>query len=145
MRPLLRASRPAVVVFVLLAVAACSPGGSPTASGSAPTPSPTAAAVGIEHATGATDLILRFEEGGGFVAPGFLATEGPAFSLYGDGTAIFRDQTAVPPQNIGNVIPGVPYQIVRLTEEQVQALLEFSIGPGGLAVARAHYDLPVAD
>jgi hypothetical protein len=141
----LRPLRPGVAILVLLAAAACTPGGSPAPSGGGPTPSPATSPVGIEHATGATDLVLRFEEGGGFVAPGFLATEGPAFSLYGDGTAIFRDQSAVPPQNIGNVIPGVPYQIVRLTEEQIQALLQFAIGPGGLAVARAHYDLPVAD
>jgi hypothetical protein len=140
----LRRLRLALPLVVLLTAAGCAPGGSPGPSGG-PSPSPSAASLGIEHLTGATDLVLRFEEGGGFVAPGFLATEGPAFSLYGDGTTIFRDPSAVPPQAIGNVTPGVPYQIVRLTEEQIQALLEFAIGPGGLGVARAHYDLPVAD
>ena len=79
------------------------------------------------------------------MAPGFLVTEGPSFSLYGDGTVIFRDSSAVPAEAIGNVSPGIPYQIVRLTEEQVQALLEFAIGPGGLGIARAQYQLAVAD
>jgi hypothetical protein len=145
MRRLPRRFRLALPVALILAAAACSTSGSPAPSGGTPAPSPTAGPLGIEHPTGATDLVFRFEEGGGFVAPGFLATEGPAFSLYGDGTTIFRDQTQVAPQPIGNVLPGVPYQIVRLTEEQIQALLQFAIGPGGLAVARAHYDLPVAD
>jgi hypothetical protein len=99
----------------------------------------------IQHATGATDLVLRFDEAGGFVAPSFFVGQGPAFSLYGDGTAIFRDPTTTPPAAIGNVRPGVPYEIVRLSEDQIQALLQFAIGPGGLAVAKATYELPIAD
>ncbi len=101
--------------------------------------------VGIEHPTGATDVILRFDEGGGFVAPGFLATEAPAFSLYGDGTAIFRDPSTAPPAQIGSVGPGVPFQTIRLAEAQVQDLVGFAIGPGGLGIARPHYELPIAD
>lgn len=116
------------------------PGGSP-----APVPSATLPPGSVEHATGATDLVLRFEEGGGFVAPGFLVTEGPAFSLYGDGTVIFRDPATNPPDALGNVSFNTPYQIARLTEEQVQTLLAFAIGPGGLGVSRASYQLPVAD
>jgi hypothetical protein len=123
-----------VAIFV---IAACGRGGSIA--------TPTATPVGIVHSTGATDLVLRFDEGGGFVAPGFLVTEAPAFSLYGDGTAIFRDPSGAPPAQVGSVSPGVPFQTVRLTEGQVQELLGFAIGPGGLGIARAQYQLPVAD
>ena len=133
-RPL---SASVLLALATVALAACARGGS-TAS---PTPTP----VGIEHPTGATDLVLRFDEGGGFVAPGFLATEAPAFSLYGDGTAIFRNPSTAPPGQVGSVIVSVPYQTLRLTEAQVQELLEFAIGPGGLGIARSHYELPIAD
>jgi hypothetical protein len=151
----------AAAVSIGLALASCSalgPGGSPSggpgSSGSpsssvAPTltagPSPTFQPDQVEHATGATDVILRFEQSGGFVAPGFLVTEGPEFSLYGDGTVIIRDPAATPPPPTGNVQPQPPYQIARLTEEQVQSLLQFAIGPGALGIAKAQYQLPVAD
>ncbi len=127
----------ALAAFVLVAVAACGRGGSAPSS----TPPP----AGIEHPTGATDLILRFDEGGGFVAPGFLATEAPAFSLYGDGSAIFRDPSTALPTPVGSVSPDVAFQTLRLTEPQVQELLTFAIGPGGLGIARSHDELPIAD
>ena len=144
-----RSSAPATTLaLVAVLLAACSspatPTGSPGGSGT-PTTGPSQAVGDIDHLTGATDLVLRVEEGGGFVAPGFLATEAPAFSLYGDGTAIFRDPAANPPPPVGQVGRGVPYQIARLTEDQVQTLLAFALGPGGLGVARAEYQLPVAD
>ena len=68
---------------------------SPTASSTAsPTPtvapSPTFGADQIEHPTGATDLVLRAEQGGGFVPFGFMVTQAPVFTLYGDGTVIFQ-------------------------------------------------------
>jgi hypothetical protein len=89
--------------------------------------------------------VLRYEEGGGFVAPGFLVTDGPSFSLFGDATVIFRDPTAMPPANVGTVSFNTPYQFATITEDQIQALLQFAIGPGGLAAARASYQLPIAD
>jgi hypothetical protein len=141
----------AAAVAIGLALASCSalgPGGSPTGGpdlSPSPVPSPTFGPGAIEHATGATDLVLRWDEEGGFVAPGALVTHGPGFSLYGDGTAIFRDPAAIPPESVGAMVPGVPYKNVRLTEEQVQSLLQFAVGPGGLGVARARYELPVAD
>jgi hypothetical protein len=148
-------------ISIGLALASCSalgPGGSPSggpgssASPTSPTspaptpePSPTFRPDQIEHATGASDVILRFEQSGGFVAPGFLVTQGPEFSLYGDGTVIFRDPTATPPAPTGNIQPEPPYQIARLNEEQIQSLLQFAIGPGALGIAKAQYQLPVAD
>jgi hypothetical protein len=45
----------------------------------------------IDHPSGPTDVILRLAPGGGFVAPGVLLTEIPEFTLYGDGTVVYRD------------------------------------------------------
>jgi hypothetical protein len=144
----------AAIGFALASCSALGPGVSPTGGpgsspGSSPgptiLPSPTFGPDQIEHATGATDLVLRWDEEGGFVGPGALVTHGPGFSLYGDGTTIFRDPAAIPPEPVGGLAAGGPYQIVRLNEEQIQSLLQFAIGPGGLGVARATYQLPVAD
>ena len=112
-------------------------GGSPAPSGDV-----------LEHPTGATVLILRYEQGGGFVPPGFLATEGPTFSLYGDGTAIFRnprDANPVPDSSASPLIRGVPYQIAHLSPAQVQAVLAYALDPGGLRTADVHYERPIAD
>jgi len=122
----------------ILALSACGVAGTSGSPGSGD----------LAHATGATDLILRSDSEGGFVAPGFLATEAPTFSLYGDGTAIFRDpQDAAPlPQSSADpIIRGVPFQIAHLTEVQVQALLAFALDAGGLRTAADHYDRPIAD
>lgn len=151
----------AAAVAIGLALASCSalgpsgpssgrPGSSapPTSTTSAAPsaePSPTFRPDQIEHGTGTTDLILRLEQSGGFVAPGFLVTQGPEFSLYGDGTVISRDPSAAPPPATGGVQPQPPYQISRLTEEQIQSLLQFAIGPGALGIAKVEYHLPVAD
>jgi hypothetical protein len=116
--------------------------GSLSPSAGAPS-APSASA--IDHATGATDLLLRLNVGGGFLPPGFLVTEAPAFSLYGDGTVIFRDDSAAPPSVIGSVARKGPFQTAHLSEEQVQATLASAIGPGGLGSARDTYDAPVAD
>ena len=93
----------------------------------------------IEHPTGATDLVLRFEEGGGFVMPAWLATQAPAFTLYGDGTIIFRNPKLDPLDPIGSVNPMRPFRTARLSEEQVQQVLANALGEGGLGVARPDY------
>lgn len=93
----------------------------------------------IEHPTGATDVVLRFEEGGGFVMPAFLATQAPIFTLYGDGTIIFRNPTLDPLEPIGSVYPMRPFRTARLTEEQIQEVLISALGEGGLGVARPNY------
>lgn len=126
-----------LVVAVGLAGCGALGGASPAPSGGA-----------LTHPTGATDLILRYEQGGGFVPPGFLATEGPTFSLYGDGTAIFRnprDANPVPDSTASPLIRGVPYQVAHLSELQVQAVLAYALDPGGLRAADVHYERPIAD
>jgi hypothetical protein len=135
--------------------AACGSATSPTTapgSTAAPTASPTSAPTqeGIAHPTGATDVILRMATTGGFAPIEFMATSAPSFTLYGDGTVVFRDATAVPPDPVGNVNRSVPFMTVRLGEGGIQALLAEAIGPGGLGIAAGPYvgmgaDIPSTD
>jgi hypothetical protein len=143
-----------VLATIAIVLAACSgvsspspsatPGGSP---GSDNSPDPSSSPVGgkIEHATGDTDVVFRFEEGGGFVPMGFFATEAPIFTLYGDGTVIFRDGTAFPPPDADGISRLVPYQTIRLSEDEIQAFLQYAVADGGLGLARDHHDGPGAD
>jgi hypothetical protein len=141
--------RPAALAATLLVAAGCSGGGaatgspavSPSPSG-APnaTPSPsTAAADRIDQATGAIDVILRMDQGGGFVAPAFTASQAPVFSLFGDGTVIFRNPMADPLPAVGDTMPNRPFRIARLSEAQIQETLKMAIGQGGLGTARLEY------
>jgi len=141
---------PAGVVIVALLVAACD---SPTAnrsasatagSSSTPSLSPSASAgptVGaIYHETGASVLVLRIEQGGGFVPMDFLATQAPGFSLYGNGVVVFQPKVNVVPEpDASGVAKGVPWRTATLDEDQIQELLEFALGPGGLGAARDSY------
>jgi hypothetical protein len=146
---------PFLVPALALVIAACSAGatasappsaggsGSPTAPGEQPSsePSPSVDAGGelIEYPTGATDVVLRYEEGGGFVMPGFLAAQTPHFVLYGDRTVVFRDPFAEGPPAQGSAFLNGPLETAQLSEAQVQELLRFALGEGGLAVARPEY------
>jgi hypothetical protein len=126
-----------MLAAIVLLVTACS--GAPSGPPAMPIPTPIPS-VGIEHATGATDLVLRYDRGGGFMAPNSLVTEGPIFSLYGDGTIIFRDITvATPPEAADGLGRGLPYRTARLSEPQIQSLLDFAINDGILGIARAQY------
>ena len=149
-------ARSASIAVLAIAVVACagatssgSPGASAAASGSpsqapsvspAASPSPSGRPVGaIDHPTGATDVVLRYEEGGGFVAPGFLASQAPIFTLYGDGTIIYRNPAADPLPAVGSVYPFQPFRTALLTEDQVQSLLKLALEDAGLAGAKAEY------
>lgn len=109
----------------------------PTASPS-PSPSPTFSGDAISHPTGPTQLVLQYDNVGGFVPPEFIVTQMPSFSLYGDGTVIIR-----PTEERGDrVLPqGALPRLIKatMTEEQVQALLRFALGQGRLLDAREHY------
>jgi hypothetical protein len=96
---------------------------------------------GLEHPTGKTDIVLRYEEGGGFVMPAFLASRTPIFTLYGDGTIVFQQYTEEAPPTLANGAMGsFPLHIAKLTEEQMQEVLTFALTDGGLGIARAKYD-----
>ena len=131
----------AVALLVGASLAACagapgtaSPGGSTPPTGG-PSQSPT-----IDHPSGAADVVLRLEQGGGFVPPGFLLTEAPIFTLYGTGSVIFRDPASQPAPPAAGAWQLPPFTTAILAESEVQALLRFALGPGKLAVAGAHYD-----
>ena len=147
---MLRLARPTSLAALAFLVAACSGAGagataSPAQSSipsASSTGSPTASTGGfgvIEHGAGPTDVLLRFEEGGGFVSPAFLATQAPIFTLYGDGTVIFRNPAVDPLPPVGAVAPSRPFRIARLSEDQVQKVLTDALGQGGLAAARIDY------
>jgi len=131
---------------IALALVACSTSGGvasapPTAAPSgSPSTEPSPSIAGIEHPTGAKDIVLRYENGGGFVAPGWLATETPIFTLYGDGTIVFRNPATEAPQAVGSVFPQNPMRTAKLTEDQIQDLLEFALNDGGLGIAKAKYE-----
>jgi len=141
-----------------LLLAACSGGPSPTATAptataptattgpwatpaGSPVPSPTAETGTIAHPVGAAELVLRFDEGGGFVMPTFAMIQLPFFSLYGDGTVIYRPASAPwPEQEFREPMRFPPLQVATMTEDQVQALLRDALGAGGLGVARERYE-----
>lgn len=133
----------AVLIVVLAGCTGGAAGGTPLASpgtsGAESSPPPSPDFGSIDHPTGPTDVVLRFEEGGGFVMPAFLATQAPAFTLYGDGTIVFRNPAAEPLDPIGSVHPLPPFRTSTLTEDQVQELLTFALGESGLGVARPDY------
>ena len=140
------ARRLAVLLALIALAAGCAgPGGSAGATSGlsnppSATPAPTTGGFGtIEHPTGASDVILRFEQGGGFVAPSFLVTLAPIFTLYGDGTVIFRNPATEGPPAVGTVERFAPFRTAKLSEDQVQATLAMAIGLGGLGTARPNY------
>jgi putative VirB-like lipoprotein len=142
--------------FLLLAglaavLAACSVTASSTAaparSGSPPTAGSSQPATGeIDHATGAEDVILRLDQGGGMMIRGGGATLVPPFTLFGDGTVVFRNPALELPPATGPVFRQNPMRTAKLDEEQIQELLSFAVTEGGLGTAKLQYDNPmVAD
>jgi hypothetical protein len=134
----------AVSVVLSVALTACasvaptSP--APSVGGSSPSPSPIPTVAGIDHPTGSTDVILRMEVGGGFMAPDFIASQAPTLSLFGDGKVIFQQQVDVFPEpGPDGIIRNRAWRIGQLDEDQVQELLAFALGPGGLGTARESY------
>ncbi len=96
---------------------------------------------GIEHPTGADQLVLRVEYQGGFVPYEYNLKRVPSWSLYGDGTVIVE----------GPVIeiypgPALPNLLAfTLTEEAVQTILE-AAQDAGLMDGDASYGYPcIAD
>ena len=142
-----RTASPLLTSALAILVAACSAAGgaspAPASPGSSAAPSVAPAATtnpdSIEHKTGATDILLRYEEGGGFIMPAFTAASVPHFTLYGDGTVIFRNPMAEVPPAEGSVFKMNPLRTAKLSEAQIQELLLLALGEGGLAVARPNY------
>ena len=145
-------SRALLLVGLVALLAGCSgaasstaaPGGSdgPSTPGSSPTGEEPATGE-IEHATGADDVILRLDEGGGLMMRGASDTLVPPFTLFGDGTVVFRNPMLEPPPAAGPVFRQNPMRTAKLDEEQIQDLLEFAVTEGGLGAAKLQYDNPM--
>jgi hypothetical protein len=108
-------------------------------STSEPTETPTGR---IEHATGQTDVLLRIDYGPDFAVSdleGELFQPGPEFTLFGGGTVIFRNHWAELPPAEGPIVRARPFMVAQLDDEQIQALLRFALGDGGLADACEDY------
>lgn len=149
-------SRSVSLLLAAIVVAACGGGTTPGPSGSAgssgPHPSTTPSStpgpsVGqIDHKTGSPDVLLRIEEGGGFVPMEFNASQSPVFTLYGDGVIVFKQLSAQFPEAVDGVVHLPPWRTAKLDEDQVQELLDFALGAGGLGGARDSYvDNTIAD
>ena len=143
-----RLALPAALSTIALLLLACSAGGAiPTAAPTGgPSVDPSASPSGspasdvIDHKTGATDVILRYEEGGGFMMAGWAASQVPHFTLYGDGTVIFRNPMLETPPAQGSVFIFNPLRTAKLDEAQIQELLLLALRDGGLAGARPNYE-----
>lgn len=122
------AHRLAALIAVASLAAGCVAGGSPSPSG-------------IAHPTGATELVLRIESGGGFVGPSVSLAQIPIVSIFGDGRVIVNGaQIAIFP---GPALPSVV--TYRISEDGLQRILE-NADAAGLLGPDATYDYPfIAD
>ena len=144
-----RLALPAFLLLAALGVAACSSGGA-LASSAASSPSPESPSIApsptvgaIAHPTGADEIVLRYEDIGGFTPPEWQAARLPYFTLYGDGRVVFQQTTAEVPPREDNVFVGPPLRTALLSEDQVQELLEYALTDGGLAIAKTDYQNPM--
>ncbi|MFL5669019.1 MAG: hypothetical protein ACJ77U_06500 [Chloroflexota bacterium] len=143
-------ARPLALASIIVLAVACTAAGppattpasvAPASASPAASPSASPGAFGaIEHSTRASDVVLRYDQGGGFVMPGFLASQAPIFTLYGDGTVIFRNPANQGPAPVGNVFRQGLFRTAHLSEEQIQATLEMAIGQGQLGIAKREYE-----
>ena len=122
------------------------PAGVPLDGGTAP-PIPGQPAIvptgPIEHATGAGDVLLRFDAGpdvGLSDLGGDQFSPGPEFSLFGDGRVVVRSASGGPPGEEATILREPPFLTATLDEERIQELLRFALDEGGLASACESYE-----
>lgn len=140
-----------LLVVGLALVGACSTAGpstTPTASpaGSPSSPQPSSGAPGeVDYPTGAEDIVLRYDQGGSMMVEMNLS-QAPIFTLYGDGTVVFRDPASQAGPGANGVLVYPLYRTAKLSVEQIQSLIAFAVTDGGLGVAKERYENPmVAD
>jgi hypothetical protein len=92
---------------------------------------------GIDHPTGADQLVLRIAQGGGFVPIEYNLRSIAGISIFGDGRMIVEGpMIEIYP---GPALPNL--QVTRLTEDAVQAILQ-EARTAGLLGQDATYDYP---
>jgi hypothetical protein len=123
------------------------PAADSSASPAAPSEAPSRDPDVIDHPTGATDVVLRVGEEGGFMMMEAVMSRVPSFTLYGNGrvlVATFADAAAKGQAGLN----GLPQQVLRetaLTEDQVQALLRYALVDGQLGIAKTDFPVLVMD
>lgn len=118
----------------------------PVASADPATGSPHESPAAVAHPTGASDVVLRFDEGGGLLPVESALAHVPTFTLYGDGAAVFAMDGPPPGTRPGEPVLGPRIRVAHLGEAAVQDLLALALGEGGLGGARERYDAPgIAD
>ena len=91
----------------------------------------------ISHPTGANDLVLRIDVGGGFVPVEYNLATIPSVSIYGDGRMIVTGPVIeIYP---GPALPNL--QVTQLSEDALQAILR-AADDAGLMDGDASYDYP---
>lgn len=80
-------------------------------------------------------VVLRMETVGGFAPLQALLTRVPTFTLYADGTAIYRRPAEPDAEEAG----AAPLAATVLSSEQMVELLDFALTRGGLSEAREAY------
>jgi hypothetical protein len=133
----------ALLVAGLAVASGCASAAGPSPStppASSPAPSVES---GVDHPTGPTDVVLRYEEGGGFMPVEWSLASVPIFTLYGDGTVIYRNPDEQAPPDESGLLVYRPLNTTRLSEAQMAELLAFAVSEGGLAGARDRYDNPM--
>ena len=119
-----------------------SPSSAPDAS---PSPAPSGDVGEIAHPTDPAAVVLSMEMCCGFMPVVWNLTDAPSFILYGDNRLIFRPSPDLD-QQIGPGGTRPAFVVARMNAEQVDALLRFALGPGGLLDARESYEnMLVAD
>jgi hypothetical protein len=132
----------ALSLAAVLSLVACAgagslpPAGTPTGGSASPGATPFVEA--ITHPTGANELVLRVEVGGGLVAPGYILSELPVTSIYGDGRVITRGpQIEIYPG------PALPNLLVsRVSEDGLQRILA-AAAEAGILGRDASYPYPL--
>jgi hypothetical protein len=136
----------AALAAILLTVAACAAGGgarvTPTPRGAQPSASPGATdapgpSATIAHLSGATDLVLRIDTGGGLVPPGFFLAHLPDISVYGGGRIV--TQGPVDEVYPGPALPDL--RVTRVSEAGIQRILA-AAREAGLLGPDATYPYP---
>lgn len=91
---------------------------------------------GTSYPTSGDQVVLRIEQGGGFVAPQYTLTTIPLFSLFGDGLVVTPGvQTEIYP---GPALPALSQE--RLSSDAIQQLLQAALD-AGLNSDRSYTDL----
>jgi len=70
----------------------------------------------------------------------WVVADAPVFTLYGDGTVVYRNPADPMPASDDGLVRFNPYRTALLTGPRIQELLEFAINQGALGIARARYE-----